>query len=186
MRNIAHRRRPAANAGRMRGQINPDAIYLGPQCFENHDTWSFTQIRGVIRVLRDFMMSLRRIAYVLKVFPKLSETFVAEELAEVRRRGIEVRIISLSQARSGLRHAIVSEAGLDSITCYPPKDFLAELKEFRPQLLHAHFATEATEAAIELATELELPFTFTAHGYDIHRKAPADFSARAGAAAAVV
>src|SRR6266404_5443289 len=121
-------------------------------------------------------MSLRRIAYVLKVFPKLSETFVAEELAEVRRRGIEVRVLSLSAPRAGLRHDIVADAGLDQITSYPPKDFLAELKEFRPQLLHAHFATEATAAAIELATELELPFTFTAHGYDIHRKAPADFA----------
>jgi len=107
-------------------------------------------------------------------------------LAEVRRRGIEVRVFSLSTPRAGLRHDIVARAGLDQITSYPPKDFLVELKEFRPQLLHAHFATEATAAAIALAAELDLPLTFTAHGYDIHRKAPVDFAARAGAAAAVV
>jgi len=40
--------------------------------------------------------------------------------------------------------------------------------------------------ARELADRLHLPFTFTAHGYDIHRKAPPDFAERAAAARAVV
>jgi len=131
-------------------------------------------------------MSLRRIAYVLKVFPKLSETFIAEELAEIRRRGIEVRVISLEPARAELRHSLISETGLDQVTSYPPCDFLSELKAFRPELLHAHFATEATAATIDWSIELQVPFTFTAHGYDIHRKPPADFGARACAASAVV
>ena len=131
-------------------------------------------------------MTPRRIAYVLKVFPKISETFIATELAELRRRGVELRILSLLPPRGDLRHEIVSRAGLDQITCYQAKDFLSVLREFRPQLLHAHFATEATAAAIELATEERIPFTFTAHGYDIHRKAPPDFCARAKAAGAVV
>jgi glycosyltransferase involved in cell wall biosynthesis len=127
----------------------------------------------------------RRIAYVLRVFPKFSETFITSELAELKRRGIELRILSLAQAE-GLRHQIIADAGLDQITCYEPNAFLSVLQEFRPQLLHAHFATEATAAAIDLAGELDVPFTFTAHGYDIHRKAPPDFSARAAAASAVV
>src|ERR1051326_5469058 len=114
----------------------------------------------------------RRIAYVLKVFPKISETFIAEELAELRRRGVEVRILSLLPPRNEPQHQIVTTAGLEEITCYQPERFSHVLKEFRPELLHAHFATEATETAIELATEEGIPFTFTAHGYDIHRKAP--------------
>src|SRR2546426_9962271 len=104
----------------------------------------------------------RRIVYVLKVFPKLSETFVAEELAELRRRGIELRILSMLPARSGLRHDIVVTAGLEQITNYERKDFLSIVQGFRPQLLHAHFATEATAMAIELGTEQGIPFTFTA------------------------
>jgi glycosyltransferase involved in cell wall biosynthesis len=128
----------------------------------------------------------QRIVYVLKVFPKISETFIAEELAELRRRGIEFRILSLLPPRSGIRHDIVASAGLEQFTSYEPKDFSGIVEEFRPQLLHAHFATEATAMAIELATEHQLPFTFTAHGYDIHRKAPPDFGARAAAAKAVV
>jgi glycosyltransferase involved in cell wall biosynthesis len=128
----------------------------------------------------------QRIVYVLKVFPKLSETFIAEELAELRRRGIELRILSLSPARAGIRHDIIASAGLEQLTSYDLKDFSGIVQEFRPQLLHAHFATEATATAIELATDHGIPFTFTAHGYDIHRKAPADFGARAAAAKAVV
>lgn len=132
------------------------------------------------------MPNLQRIAYVLRVFPKFSETFIASELAEVRRRGIEVRILSLQAPATGPRHAIVADAGLDRLTSYNPDEFKRLMKEFRPQLIHAHFATEATAAAIDLAGELDLPFTFTAHGYDIHRKAPPDFKARAAAARAVV
>ena len=131
-------------------------------------------------------MTPRRIAYVLKVFPKISETFIATELAELRRRGIELQILSLERPQAGLRHDFVVNSGLEQITCYEPNDFLAVIRDFRPELLHAHFATEATAAAIELATEQGIPFTFTTHGYDIYRKAPPDFRARAAAARGVV
>src|SRR5438552_2070389 len=40
--------------------------------------------------------------------------------------------------------------------------------------------------ACELAGELGVPFTFTAHGHDIYRRPPADFARRAARAAAVV
>ena len=125
-----------------------------------------------------------KIAYVLRVFPKLSETFIAAELAELRRRGVELRILSLGPPRESLRHSIVERAGLDAI--YDEGRFLPELRAFRPDLLHAHFATEATAAARELAAAVGLPFTFTAHGYDIYRRPPADWAERAAAAAAVV
>src|SRR6266705_3253833 len=96
----------------------------------------------------------RRIAYVLKIFPKLSETFIAEELAELRRRGIELRILSLLPPRRELRHGFILSAGLEPLTIYQPEEFSSVLSAFRPQLLHAHFATEAIATAIELAGEL--------------------------------
>src|SRR5881296_384139 len=131
-------------------------------------------------------MTPLRVAYVLRVFPKISETFVASELAEVRRRGVEVRILSLRRPAEDVRHEIVARAGLDDLTVYDPREFPIILREFRPQLLHAHFATAATAKARELAAEIGVPFTFTAHRYDIYDKAPADFADRAAAAAAVV
>src|SRR6185503_19517130 len=128
----------------------------------------------------------RRIAYVLKIFPKLSETFIASELAELRRRGVELQILSLLPPREELRHEVIAGAGLDEIAHYDPSRFPELLKKFRPQLLHAHFATESTTAARELAAGLRVPYCFTAHGYDIHRKPPADFGERAASAGAVV
>src|SRR3990172_8924427 len=107
-------------------------------------------------------MKLQRIVYVLHIFPKLSETFVAGELAELRRRGVELRILSLLPPRAELQHEIVSRAGLSELPTYEADRFDAVIREFRPQLLHAHFATEATAKARELAARYQLPFTFTA------------------------
>jgi len=131
-------------------------------------------------------MTLSRIAYVLNVFPKLSETFIAGELSELGRRGVGLRILSLRQPTETVRHAIVSRAGLDALTCYEPGKFATLLREFGPELVHAHFATEPAAAARELAEGLGVPFTFTAHGYDIRRKPPPDFGERAAAARAVI
>ena len=127
-----------------------------------------------------------RVAYVINVFPKLSETFIAGELAELRRRGVSLRVLSLRRPVESLRHEFIARAGLDKITCYDATKFTALLREFQPQLLHAHFATEPTAAVRELAEESGVPFTFTAHGYDIRRKPPPDFAERAAAARAVV
>lgn len=131
-------------------------------------------------------MSPRRIAYVVKRFPKLSETFIVEELREVQRRGIDVRICSLKRPVETLQHSVVETSGLLHRTTYGLEGFRSILAQFRPQLIHAHFATQPTEVARTLAKEFGIRFTFTAHGYDVYRKAPPDFAARAAAAAAVI
>jgi glycosyltransferase involved in cell wall biosynthesis len=131
-------------------------------------------------------MALQRIVYVLNIFPKLSETFIAGELAELRRRGVEVRILSLLPPREELRHDVIERAALDRLTEYEPAKFADVVREFQPDLLHAHFATDATAKAMELSALTGVPFTFTAHGYDIHRKPPPDFHRRAVAASALV
>ena len=131
-------------------------------------------------------MTPKRIAYVLNIFPKISETFIAGELAELRRRGVELRILSLLPPRDEPQHEIICRAGLEELVEYDVNRFAAAMKLFQPQLIHAHFAKEATEKARELSLLTGIPFTFTAHGYDIHRKPPPDFRARAEAAGAVV
>jgi colanic acid/amylovoran biosynthesis glycosyltransferase len=128
----------------------------------------------------------RRIAYVLNVFPKLSETFIVGELAELRRRGIEVCILSRRLPTEELRHAVVDRARLLDVTTYDRGEFARVLEAFRPDVIHAHFATAPAATARELAAALGVPFTFTAHGYDVHRRPPVDFAARAMAAGAVV
>ncbi|MDH4177163.1 MAG: glycosyltransferase family 4 protein [Thermoleophilia bacterium] len=127
-----------------------------------------------------------RLAYVLRVFPKLSETFIVGELAELRRRDVDVRILSLDRPQESLRHRAVAEAGLDSLTTFEIDRFAEELGRFRPTVVHAHFATEPTAFARGIAAARGVPFTFTAHGYDVYRRPPADFHARARDAAGVV
>ena len=131
-------------------------------------------------------MKPRRIAYILNIFPKLSETFIAGEIAELRRRDVEILILSLLPTRFEPRHPIIWRAGLDRLVEYDVQRFSQRIREFKPDLLHAHFAKEATEKARELSGECGAPFAFTAHGYDIHRKPPADFHERAVAARGVV
>ena len=131
-------------------------------------------------------MSPLRVAYVLNVFPRVSEPFIAGELAELTRRGVEVRILSLRAPTEELRHDVVVRARLLEQTFYEEAPYREALREFQPHLVHAHFARQATAKAREIAAELHRPFTFTAHGYDVYRRPPEDFAERAGAAAAVV
>jgi glycosyltransferase involved in cell wall biosynthesis len=127
-----------------------------------------------------------RIAYVVKEFPVVSQTFVASELVELRRRGVELRILSLRPPPGPLRHRFVTRAGLDGLTVYGRRAWSRALRELDPELLHAHFATEAAAAARSLSARTRIPFTFTAHGYDVHHRPPADLPSRASAAAAVI
>jgi glycosyltransferase involved in cell wall biosynthesis len=131
-------------------------------------------------------MTPRRIAYVLNIFPKVSETFIAGEIAELRKRGVEIRILSLLPPRNDPQHDIIRRAGLDLLTSYDVSQFRSVIQEFQPDLLHAHFAKEATEKARELSLEFGIPYCFTAHGYDIYRKPPPDFYERAMAARAII
>jgi len=129
---------------------------------------------------------LQRVAYVVKTFPKLSETFIAGEIAELRRRGIDARIGAIKRPAEDLQHEIVRRARLLDVTTWDLDEYRGLLSDFKPQLVHAHFATEPTRIARELSAELNVPFTFTAHGHDVYRKAPADFGERADAASAVI
>ena len=131
-------------------------------------------------------MKPQRVAYIVKRFPKLSETFIVEELAELQRRGVEVRICSLKPPMESLQHGVVKRSGLLERTTYGLDGVQTLFARFRPQLIHAHFATQPAEVAQTLAAELDVPFTFTAHGYDVYRKPPSDFAARAAAASEVI
>src|SRR5208283_4392968 len=111
-------------------------------------------------------MTLRRIAYVVQDFPKLSETFIASEMIELRRRGVEVRILARKDLHEPLSHSFIADEGLDRLVVYGTANFAAELAEFQPELIHAHYSTRPAECARALAVEFGLPFTFTAHGSD--------------------
>ena len=50
-----------------------------------------------------------RVAFVLKGYPRLSETFIAQEIRALERRGLEIEIVSLRRPTDVKRHAIHGE-----------------------------------------------------------------------------
>src|SRR5262245_8538766 len=118
MRSAALRCRDATTAwgGRRRGDTSP--LYLESQCRTDYRVGAGTaNHRGADSV------TLARIAYIVNVFPKLSETFIAGELAELRRRGIDIRILSLRPPTETIHHRFIDEAGLFARVCYQSSEF---------------------------------------------------------------
>src|ERR1035441_4100793 len=77
----------------------------------------------------------RRVAYVVKYFPKFSETFIASELVELQRRDIQVCILAFREPTVALRHDFITDAGLDRATAYGVEKFDDVLEKFRPDLI---------------------------------------------------
>jgi glycosyltransferase involved in cell wall biosynthesis len=50
-----------------------------------------------------------RVAFVLKGYPRLSETFIAQEIAALERRGLQLTIVSLRQPTDARRHPVHDE-----------------------------------------------------------------------------
>ncbi len=70
-----------------------------------------------------------RIAYVLKRFPRLSETFILNEILELERRGVPIEIFSLLEPAEKLRHETLKR--VQAQVTYLPQDFF--LKKWRVQ-----------------------------------------------------
>jgi len=65
-----------------------------------------------------------RVAFVLKGYPRLSETFVAQEIAALERRGLDILIVSLRHPTDARRHAVHEE--IRASVLYLPEYLLLE------------------------------------------------------------
>ena len=50
-----------------------------------------------------------RVAFILKGYPRLSETFIAQEIAALERRGLDILIVSLRRPTDARLHAVHDE-----------------------------------------------------------------------------
>ena len=123
-----------------------------------------------------------KVGYVLKMFPRLSETFVLNELVELERQGVDVHVFSLKRPDEQLFHRDV--ARLRAPVSYAPDlgqhvdprvkhrrqaASLAPLvRRAGVQHVHAHFASGATSVALHVHRLTGVPFSFTAHAKDIY------------------
>jgi glycosyltransferase involved in cell wall biosynthesis len=65
-----------------------------------------------------------RVAFVLKGYPRLSESFIAQEIAELERRGLDILIVSLRQPTDARRHPVHDE--IRAALLYLPEYLLLE------------------------------------------------------------
>jgi glycosyltransferase involved in cell wall biosynthesis len=65
-----------------------------------------------------------RVAFVLKGYPRLSETFIAQEIAALERRGLEILIVSLRRPTDARRHPVNDE--IRASILYLPEYLLLE------------------------------------------------------------
>jgi glycosyltransferase involved in cell wall biosynthesis len=130
-----------------------------------------------------------RVAYLLKSFPRLSETFILNEMLALRAQGVEVLVCALEHSGERTMHpaaeALLPEVvWMDAtgdatdarVASVPRKQRGAALAGLRvaerltawgAQHLHAHFAGPAATAAAFAAEAAGLTFSFTAHAKDI-------------------
>ena len=156
-----------------------------------------------------------KVAYIMSRFPKLSETFVLNELVECASQGVPVEVYPLLRERQPTAHPGVEEwvrrAHFHPFLSLPilranaaffreqpggyarllwevlrktwrsrnffvgaigifPKSvrFAREMREQGVTHIHAHFATHPALAAFIIHRLTAIPFSFTAHGSDLH------------------
>lgn len=134
-------------------------------------------------------MSAPRVAYVLRAFPRWSETFILNEVLAQRALGTAVRLFALERTRDGwmqpeaerlLPEVTFVDAAKPRRSCGEPfvprkqarwaaagRAIAPELQAWGATHVHAHFAGPAAVAACFAADRAGLPFSFTAHAKDI-------------------
>jgi len=91
-------------------------------------------MKGNIKFICKKNSKLKKVAYLLDVFPQLSETFILNEIVQLINDGIEVAIFSLRRPKEKVRHAKAEE--LIELTRYLSVDEVSWLKKI---WLHLHF-----------------------------------------------
>jgi glycosyltransferase involved in cell wall biosynthesis len=129
-----------------------------------------------------------KLVYILKWFPKASETFVLDEILAHQKAGVALTIFSLLPSPDATRQDYV-----DDVTYpiqYAPNGTPEEKAEwiaFRcdgATHLHAHFAASATTVADLVSQKTQIPYSFTAYARDIYHQtvSPQDLAEKLGRA----
>jgi glycosyltransferase involved in cell wall biosynthesis len=136
---------------------------------------------------------VKRLGYVLKVYPRLSQTFVVHELRAHERAGLPLTIFSLRTPKAEDRGVVEPPLGAEVVylkgsDAELPAQLAHAARARGIEHLHAHFAKLATHVARLAAAELQLPYSFTAHARDIFEQTvdPAALAERIRDAAQVV
>ena len=119
------------------------------------------------------------VGYVIKVFPKLSETFILQEILELEAKGLRIIIFSLNAPTDTATHPHVQH--LQAPVLYPPPAapshsppvrqwaswISQQCRIFGINHLHAHYASEPTTVVELVSGQTGIPYSFTTHAKDL-------------------
>lgn len=119
-------------------------------------------------ILKEYALRQKNIAYVLKGFPTLSETFILNELKWLRYNNYDVKVFAYGDPQKPVN----LDFDLEVIRFDGSLNNLEELLiEHKIDLMHTHFVyPTVTNLTYPLAEKLKIPFTLFAHAYDIFIK----------------
>lgn len=97
-----------------------------------------------------------KVGYILKMFPRLSETFILNEILELERQGVEVEVFSLMAPGDGRYHGSVSELKLtiEYVLREKPESYWDKLSKFAPGVVPE---MEHWQAAVNFIREQSIP-----------------------------
>ena len=111
------------------------------------------------------------IAYVLKGFPTLSQTFVLNELKWLVKNNYNVTVFCYIDPMEPIELDFDLEVVRFDKKDNPMENLENLLKEYKIDLIHTHFVyPPCTEYTLDVAEKLEIPFTVFAHAVDIFKK----------------
>lgn len=112
-----------------------------------------------------------RVAYVLRYYPTLSETFVTREIRALVAAGVQVVVVSM-----GTRADLALASPVPGVPVYRAHRKLGarrlHLRLPRVDRFHAHFEGEASALARELARLRDVPYSITVHAVGLFRPRP--------------
>lgn len=111
-----------------------------------------------------------RIAYVLAQYPVLSQTFVHAELCALRARGLDVAVVAHQRGDTSIRFGQGADAEPFEVIHTDLRDPAAIDVLAGFDHLHGHFADFGVRNLAPLAGRAGVPFSFTAHAYDLFRR----------------
>ena len=78
-----------------------------------------------------------KVGYILKMFPRLSETFILNEILELERQGVEVEVFSLMAPGDGRFHGSLSELKLtiEYVLREKPESYWDKISKFPPGIV---------------------------------------------------
>ncbi len=111
------------------------------------------------------------LAILVKRFPKLSETFILQEILALESLGWPITIFTLEHPSDEIVHADVARVKAEIIqldSANPAADLARQVQKRRLRHIHAHFANHPAAIARDAAKTAKIGYSVSAHAKDIY------------------